>query len=487
MVMPSAHAYVQEISINGIRQQAARALRGYIVVVMPVVALIPPFQSIARDLPRFDAAKLVSPELWVLIGLSALGIAAGRACQYRMICKRCVGGLIVVDTLLLLGCVFLAIDLIGRTTEDMIMDAVAGFLFLGLTVYWLVLSPAVAAIRLLATRLPPDDVPLLAAMATLEQTRTRPQALPSPLTRIVARAKALRLIAYLTGLAALVAVLWLIAQAQMLAALASLALVFGSIYVITLVWRRAQRLAAFDASEQLKQDPRAPVLYLRSFQDDSELLEMETDMFVQTGSGAPSALEKSGVLAQAWRRITRARLTSGGGRLEEVLAREVRGIGPFVAIGAPTEPLPELGAARAYFSNDTWQSAIIRWVDLAGLIIKVMGPTKWIRWELDTIIERNALSKLIILMPPGWPADRAARWQNVISGLQPTRWGSSLAMVDSETVIAIGFFDDGGLSIVTGGKRRYIDYLLAFRLMLYQLKKSAGLNRRATNLRGDAG
>jgi hypothetical protein len=29
-----------------------------------------------------------------------------------------------------------------------------------------------------------------------------------------------------------------------------------------------------------------------------------------------------------------------------------------------------------------------------------------------------------------------------------------------DTVIAIGFFDDGGLSIVTGGKRRYIDYLL---------------------------
>jgi len=33
------------------------------------------------------------------------------------------------------------------------------------------------------------------------------------------------------------------------------------------------------------------------------------------------------------------------------------------------------------------------------------------------------------------------------------RGGVQAAMVDSETVIAIGFFDDGGLSIVTGGKR----------------------------------
>jgi hypothetical protein len=157
--------------------------------------------------------------------------------------------------------------------------------------------------------------------------------------------------------------------------------------------------------------------------------------FLQVGSGAPSTKPEKGggALAQAWRRVE-----SIGDRLEEVLARQVRGVGPFVAIGAPTEPLPELGAARAYFSNDTWQSAIIRWVDLAGLIITVIGPTKWIRWELDTIIERDALSKLIILMPPGLPDDRAARWQNVISGIQATRWGSSLAMVDPETVIAIG-------------------------------------------------
>src|SRR5262245_64321116 len=130
MVMPSAHAYVQEISINGIRKQVARALRGSMVLFTPVLALIPLFQSFARDLPRFDAAELVSPKLWVLIGLSALGLAATRACLW-IICKRCLGVLIVMNTLVLFGCVLVAIDLIGRTTEDMIVDAAAGFLFLG--------------------------------------------------------------------------------------------------------------------------------------------------------------------------------------------------------------------------------------------------------------------------------------------------------------------------------------------------------------------
>jgi hypothetical protein len=468
MVMPSVHAHVQEISIKRIRQQAARVLRAYMVVVIPVAASYPFFMSIVRDLPRFDAAKLVSPELWVLTGLTALGIAAGRACPVdRLICKRCLRGLIALQTLLLLGAIYLAIDVVIGRSVDM-MQTMVGLLFLGLAVYWIVFSPMLAAIRLFATRLPPDDVPLLTAMATLEQTNTRP---PSLLTRTVARAQALRAIAYLTTLAAIVAFVALFAQDQILAASAAFVATLGTVCVITLVRRRARRLAAVDASEQLKHDPRAPVLYLRSFQDDSEMLGMDA------GVDAPSAkLKKSGALAQVWRRFN----TSTGGRLEEVLAKEVSGVGPFVAIGAPTETLPELGAARAYFGNDTWQSAIIRWVDLAGLIIKVIGPTKWIRWELDTIIERDALSKLIVLMPPGWPDDRAARWQNVISALQPTRWGSSLAMVDPETVIAIGFFDDGGLSIVTGGKRRQIDYLLAFRLVLYQLKKSAGFNQLRT-------
>jgi hypothetical protein len=238
------------------------------------------------------------------------------------------------------------------------------------------------------------------------------------------------------------------------------ALEFGLILVFVLLLRRSARLAAVYAIEQLKHDPRAPVLYLRSFQDDQVL---RTDFFVLVGSRARAR-------AEAWRRFI---IRHGWGRLEEWLAEAVRGVGPFVTIGAPTEPLPQLGAARAYFSDDTWQNAIIRWVDSAGLIINVVGPTKWIRWELDTIVERDAVTKLIIMLPPGRTDERTARWQNVTSALQPTRWGSSLAMVDSEAVSAIGFLDDGGISIVTGGKRRPLDYLLAFRLVLYQLKKSA--------------
>jgi hypothetical protein len=462
---PSVPAHVQEISINWIRRQASLVRSA--TSALPGILGLPLLWSlvlIVRDLPRFEAAKLMSPQLWVCAGLLALFYLLNRACIGGPFCKRCLGGLLALQTLMLLA----AGALIGPHINFAQIGrepAVAGLLLLILAVflYWVALSPALAAIRLLATRLPPDDVPLPTMMATLEQTETKPSARPSALTRVAARAKALKAIAYLTLLAAQVVAMWMVYQLvqdpdreDLLTFLLGLAIVFPLILVFALLMRRSKRLAAVYANELLKHDLRAPVLYLRSFQDDPE-----TDLV------GFRALAR----AQTWRLIIRD-------RLEEWLAIAVRGIGPFVAIGAPTEQLPQLGAARAYFSDDTWQSAVIRWVDLAGLIIAVVGPTKGIRWELDTIVERDAVTKLIILLPPAGD-EHAARWQNVTSALEPTRWGSSLATVDSETVIAIRFLDDGGLSIVTGGKRRDIDYLLASRLLLYQLKRSARVNQRA--------
>jgi hypothetical protein len=212
--MPSVPAHVQEISINWIRQEAMVVARGYIILLgisgMPLFILL---SSIVRDLPRFGAAKLLSPELWFWAGLYALSALAVPACVGPF-CKRCLGGLLALQTLVLLfaGAMYgphIPINF-ARIGQEPAVAAVAGLLLLILAVmlYWIALSPALAAIRLLATRLPPDDVPLPTMMATLEQTRTRPRALPSRLRRIAARAQALRAIAYLALLAALVVALW---------------------------------------------------------------------------------------------------------------------------------------------------------------------------------------------------------------------------------------------------------------------------------------
>jgi hypothetical protein len=101
--MPSVPANVQEISINWIRQEAVLVARGYYVLpailVLPVLVLL---SSIVRDLPRFEAAKLLSPELWVWAGLLALSGLAALAC-HGPFCKRCLGGLLALQTLVLLA------------------------------------------------------------------------------------------------------------------------------------------------------------------------------------------------------------------------------------------------------------------------------------------------------------------------------------------------------------------------------------------------
>ena len=239
-----------------------------------------------------------------------------------------------------------------------------------------------------------------------------------------------------------------------------------------MLWRRSRKLAALDAQEVLKRDPRSPVLYLRSFVDDSELMQAEWDVVLKTGAGSSARTntgKEESALARAWRRYSIGWLSTSG-RIEEGIAPEFKSIGPFVGIGAPNEPLPELGAARAYFTSETWQHAIVKWVHMARLIIKVAGPTKWIRWELDTIIDCGALSKLVILIPPGAPQARVGRWQNLMVELQSTPWGPALTSVDPMNLVALRFLADGKVSIVTGGKGRLIDYLLAVRLMLYQLQ-----------------
>ena len=84
---------------------------------------------------------------------------------------------------------------------------------------------------------------------------------------------------------------------------------------------------------------RPPVLYLRSFQDDT------TAAAYTKGSGMLSLL-----LPFASRMTT---LTE-----EEQLAMVMNEIGPFIAIGRPGEQWPELGAARMYVGDDEWQATI---------------------------------------------------------------------------------------------------------------------------------
>lgn len=139
---------------------------------------------------------------------------------------------------------------------------------------------------------------------------------------------------------------------------------------------RKQRAA--ETAMATASDPRPPVVYLRSFEDDE-------------------------VLANA--NIVRGfiQLTTE----EEQYARVLNRIGPFLAIGDPREALPDLGAARIYVGNDDWRARVEALLARARLIVLRLSATEGLLWELRTVIARNDPSKLLVLVP-GPPEDYPA-------------------------------------------------------------------------------
>jgi hypothetical protein len=122
------------------------------------------------------------------------------------------------------------------------------------------------------------------------------------------------------------------------------------------------------AEDILQKDHRPPVIYLRSFAD--ELSEYSL------------------------RKVFSFRYQD-----QEFLAQFMNMIGPYIALGRPGEPFPELGAARMYVSNDEWQQVVAGLIDVAAAIVVQGAPSHGLCWELSELVRRATPSK-ILLIPP---------------------------------------------------------------------------------------
>jgi hypothetical protein len=154
------------------------------------------------------------------------------------------------------------------------------------------------------------------------------------------------------------------------------------VLLVVLLVRYLRRRFSVDAQSRLERDRRPPVLLLRSFADDNARIK-----------------PKSLIAAMQRRRL----------RLEEVASNLLSGLGPFVAIGKPGEKLPQLGAARAYVSEDAWQVQVLQWMAQARIILLIAGVTPWVKWELSQIKEQRYQHKLIVLLPPGTAQEHRQR------------------------------------------------------------------------------
>ena len=209
-----------------------------------------------------------------------------------------------------------------------------------------------------------------------------------------------------------------------------------------------RKLSRPDATKLLEADERAPIVLLRSFRDDEK------------------AVKRRNVLA-------RLLFWGFGGRirLEEAIAEELSRFGPFVAIGEPGERLPDLGAARAYFSDGEWQAAVIDWIERARTIVIIGGTTRWVTRELQQVVASGKLHHLVLLLPPDTPAGKAARWQLIAEALSGSHWRAALEGIDTAHAIALCQKPGTSDEIITFSSTspRQVDYEMAIRLAVYAM------------------
>ena len=147
---------------------------------------------------------------------------------------------------------------------------------------------------------------------------------------------------------------------------------------------KGKRLAAKRAEEVLSEDGRPPVLYLRSFRDE----EADKGLAGVLRSGAAAGASPMSHSVVPW-----------GTREQEALAVLLRQVGPYVAVGKPGEPIPEVGAARMYLPDDEWQARVGQLIDEARLVVVRAGATEGLRWEVGQLVRRARPTSLLFVLP----------------------------------------------------------------------------------------
>ena len=146
-------------------------------------------------------------------------------------------------------------------------------------------------------------------------------------------------------------------------------LMFGAATAMSLAVARRIRLRLDVAKQQ--DDGRPPVVYLRSFHVDRRL------------SRRPLAVG----------RLVSIRTE------EEQLVQALREFGPVVALGAPGERLPRLGASRVYVEDADWQPQVLALLGRAALVVIHVAarPTENLVWEIEQSLRLVALHRVLFV------------------------------------------------------------------------------------------
>jgi hypothetical protein len=156
------------------------------------------------------------------------------------------------------------------------------------------------------------------------------------------------------------------------------------VYLGYTCFRRAKKFAVGSGETAIAKDTRPPILYLRSFQDE----EKESTLLGPLKN----------VAASNRKNLARGVPTSGI-REQDALGHVFRKVGPYVALGRPGEKLPELGSAKLYVPDESWQNTIRDFSARSKLIIFRAGQTEGLQWELKELVDKVDPLKVAMILP----------------------------------------------------------------------------------------
>lgn len=210
----------------------------------------------------------------------------------------------------------------------------------------------------------------------------------------------------------------------------------------------AQRRTIISLSELMISDQRSPVLFLRSFKDDS----------VDLSSADQNLLGKI------------YHVGADKLNLDKVILLELSSVGPVIAIGNPSDPRPPFGAARAYLSNSDWQVTVSTLAQQAKIIVLCVDNTEGVLWEIEHLIERDYLDKTLFIIPPRLKFEHKAKLE-AFSRLQPKFDLGIESDVTKNTQSIAGVYRRNDGSIVCFKSSKFTS--LTFQILLRSFKRDA--------------
>lgn len=163
-------------------------------------------------------------------------------------------------------------------------------------------------------------------------------------------------------------------------AVMALLLVLNLLGAGALLSRLADRRATILYQGVREWDARAPISFLRAFdQDAARLKAVGGDAFTRWPAG-----------------VGRTRT------LDEILLEHASPYGPVIAIGDPRDPTPPLGAARVFVEGggEEWQSVVRGLAGASKAVVMCPNHGEGVKWELDLISQAGGRLHVIFLASP---------------------------------------------------------------------------------------